>query len=154
MDLVDKIEQCGREIGYETLKEEQLEVLKNIYMGRDCVLKAPTGWGKSAIFQIAPLLFDIDKSTEEPTSVVLVIVPTISLAQDAKMKLDSILPSTITAVHLTRATVVAASEACYIFTSPESLLNPDVGLRLLRDPSFSRRVKTLFVDECHIIKSW
>lgn len=154
MDLIDKIERCGQSIGYETLKPEQLEVIKNYFMGRDCLLVAPTGWGKSVLFQIAPLLFDSSKSTEEPSSVVLVIVPTISLAQDATMRLCSFLPSTMTAVHLTRATVMAASEASYIFTSPESLLSPHVGLNLLRDPTFCRRVKAVFVDECHIIQTW
>lgn len=39
-------------------KEEQIGIIRSYWKGHDSVAVAPTGWGKSLIFQIAPFLFD------------------------------------------------------------------------------------------------
>jgi superfamily II DNA helicase RecQ len=41
-----------------TLKPEQLGCLKAIFFGVDCAAILPTGYGKSWIMQLLPLMFD------------------------------------------------------------------------------------------------
>ena len=44
-----------------TPKSEQIETINSYMNNKDTVMVAPTGFGKSLIYQIAPLLFDKDK---------------------------------------------------------------------------------------------
>ena len=51
-----------------TPKREQIETIKSNMNSRDTVMVAPTGFGKSLIYQIAPLLFDEDKVYSQQSS--------------------------------------------------------------------------------------
>lgn len=121
--------------------------------GRDCFFRAPTGYGKSVVFQLAPFVF-----ASPPTkTVAIIIVPTIALAQDAVGKTNDLMAKhdiPLTAVHLTRASLSLAREASYIFTSPEAILDSHIGRQLLNSAEFCSKVKAIFVDECHIVESW
>lgn len=147
----DQLKILAAQLGYKQLKDEQVEVISKFMHGNDCFFSAPTGYGKSLLFQVAPLLYDIHCKTNN--SCVIVIVPTISLAIDASEKIKKLRPEAV-AVHLTKASLELAVEATYIFSSPESMLASDCGRKLLQDAKFSRRVKALFIDESHIVRSW
>lgn len=52
------------------VKPEQLETIASYCTGKDTILVAPTGFGKSLIYQSAPFLLDQDRyHTPEPASV-------------------------------------------------------------------------------------
>ena len=52
------IADCLRDIGVQFLKEKQLEAIHAFLDGRDTFVSLPTGYGKSLIYGILPLLFD------------------------------------------------------------------------------------------------
>jgi superfamily II DNA helicase RecQ len=67
------------------LKDKQIETLKHLYEGKDCVSILPTGYGKSIIFQLLPWLLH-KKETNTP-GIVVVVCPLNALMQDQVMSL-------------------------------------------------------------------
>lgn len=49
-------------------KEQQLETIASYVNGQDTVLVAPTGFGKSLIYQIAPFMYDEERYASNNTS--------------------------------------------------------------------------------------
>lgn len=41
-----------------TLKTQQVDVLEKILDGKDCIVQLPTGYGKSLLYVLPPLLLD------------------------------------------------------------------------------------------------
>lgn len=58
MDLKQLIVDCARQLGYDRLKEKQLEAITSYIQGNDTFVSLPTGYGKSIIFGVLPLVFD------------------------------------------------------------------------------------------------
>ena len=52
-----------------TPKSEQIETINSYMNNKDTVMVAPTGFGKSLIYQIAPLLFDKDNVYSQHQSI-------------------------------------------------------------------------------------
>jgi superfamily II DNA helicase RecQ len=78
---------ASRSLGLEfSLKEKQLETLRVLFMGHDCVSVMPTGYGKSVIFQCLPWLFQCKKEFQHPL-ITVVVSPLTSLMQDQVMSL-------------------------------------------------------------------
>src|SRR4051795_5406217 len=76
----DRIRRVAREaLGFDELRPGQLEVVDAVLDGRDALAVMATGYGKSAIYQLAGLLLD------GPT---LVVSPLISLQRDQVEHLD------------------------------------------------------------------
>lgn len=142
------ISDFAKQLGYDNLKNEQLEVISQYMQERDCYFSAPTGFGKSVLFQMAPLLFDHQLKTDN--AAVIVIVPTVSLALDTVSKLKHIRPETLS-IHLTRAMSDRAKDATYIICCPEAIIGDNT---ILSDVSLCKRIKVIFIDESHIVKSW
>jgi len=65
-------------------KENQKEVVKAYLSGHDVLMVAPTGSGKSLVFQIAPFVLDFlqNGAREECEAICLVIAPLVSLMKD------------------------------------------------------------------------
>ena len=53
---------CTQFLGYENLKEKQLEAVVSFMEGNDAFVALPTSYGKSLIYAILPLSFDKLKS--------------------------------------------------------------------------------------------
>jgi bloom syndrome protein len=51
------IEELGEDLGF-NLKEKQLEAVLSFLNGKDVFVSLPTGYGKSIIYAILPLVFD------------------------------------------------------------------------------------------------
>ena len=68
------------------LKEKQLQTLRTLYDGQDCVSILPTGYGKSVIFQLLPWFAQCKFNREKPMCV-LVVSPLNSLMTDQVMSL-------------------------------------------------------------------
>ncbi len=71
-----------RVFNIEKLHENQKHALKEFYSGENIYISAPTGYGKSIIFQSLPLFFDIVKDELWGTSTMLVISPLKALMED------------------------------------------------------------------------
>jgi len=77
--------------GYEDifLKVKQINVLESLYLGRDTIAVLPTGYGKSVIFHLLPLIFDYQHRQEGKRSIVLVVIPLNALVEDQIKTLKS-----------------------------------------------------------------
>ena len=73
-------------LGHAVCKPEQKEASINILEGKDVFVSVPTGYGKSAIFQILPTcaekLLTMIESNDIRHPAVLVISPLVSLITD------------------------------------------------------------------------
>ncbi|MPV36486.1 RecQ family ATP-dependent DNA helicase [Georgenia subflava] len=145
----DRVRSVAREMfGWPELRPGQGEALDALLHGRDVLAVMPTGYGKSAIYQIAGVLLD------GPT---VVVSPLISLQADQVAGIEaSDAPEAVTlnsaqddAENAASWRAVSRGGAEFFFLSPEQLAKEDVVTRLRElEPSL------LVVDEAHCISSW
>jgi len=136
--------------GWERLRAEQLAAMGAVMDGRDVLVVAPTGAGKSAVYQVPAVLLD------GPT---VVVSPLLSLQEDQLAGLAERGHADLTAAAVNsaaspeqrRAAVRAASrgELEYLFLTPEQLADPD-RLELVR----RARPSLVAVDEAHCVSAW
>ena len=132
-----------------SLRTGQLEAVLSVVSGRDTVVVMPTGYGKSAVYQLAGAMLD------GPT---VVISPLIALQADqvASITAHPGAPGAV-AVNSSRREseneaaweAIEAGEAEYLFLSPEQLANDDVLDRLS-----AAGVSLVAVDEAHCVSAW
>ena len=58
LDLKQIITESGMRLGYESLKEKQLEPVSMFLQWNDTFISLPTGYGKSTIYAVLPHAFD------------------------------------------------------------------------------------------------
>lgn len=145
----DRIERAAREIfGFEELRPGQSEAVQRVLERRDTLAVMSTGYGKSAIYQIAALLIP---------GATVVVSPLIALQRDQVEDLEredaggaasvsSFVPAGARREALEE---LAEGELEFLFVSPEQLSNEEV----LADVAEAR--PSLFVvDEAHCISEW
>jgi ATP-dependent DNA helicase RecQ len=71
------------QLGYERIRSQQKEVLEHLLQGEDSLLVAPTGHGKSFVFEAMPFAMSYIQEKQlgqsDTPKIVLVISPLISL---------------------------------------------------------------------------
>uniref|UniRef100_A0A1X7V9J4 DNA 3'-5' helicase n=1 Tax=Amphimedon queenslandica TaxID=400682 RepID=A0A1X7V9J4_AMPQE len=79
--------EVGSSFGYQ-LKEKQLEAMATFLSGRDVFVSLPTGYGKSAIYALLPMVFDEINHiiSGKEGSIVVCISPLTSLMMDQGSK--------------------------------------------------------------------
>jgi ATP-dependent DNA helicase RecQ len=145
-----RIERLAREkLGIEELHPGQLEAIEAVVDGRDTLAVMSTGYGKSAIYQLAGELLG------KPT---IVVSPLIALQRDQVEAIEehispgeaAELNSTVSAKQ--RHELIAALERGeheFVLLAPEQLAKPEVLEELAAtEPSL------LVVDEAHCISEW
>jgi ATP-dependent DNA helicase RecQ len=145
-----EIEALAREkLGIEQLHQGQLEAIEAVLAGRDTLAVMSTGYGKSAIYQLAGELLG------KPT---IVVSPLIALQRDQVEAIEehispgeaAELNSTVSAKR--RHELIAALERGeheFVLLAPEQLAKPEVLEELAAtEPSL------LVVDEAHCISEW
>jgi ATP-dependent DNA helicase RecQ len=144
------IERLAKEkLGIDALHEGQLEAIEAVLAGRDTLAVMSTGYGKSAIYQLAGELLG------KPT---IVVSPLIALQRDQVEAIEAHispgeaaeLNSTVSPKH--RRELIEALERGeheFVLLAPEQLAKPEV-LADLRatEPSL------LVIDEAHCISEW
>src|SRR3954453_12051685 len=145
----DAAEQRAREqLGLPGLLDEQRAAIAAAVGGRDVLVVMPTGWGKSAVYQLTGELRD------GPT---VVVSPLISLQHDqlstiadSGLSRGAVLNSTL-GVRARRRVLddLPSGELEFLFVAPEQFANDDmVGTLAAAAPSL------LVVDEAHCISGW
>jgi ATP-dependent DNA helicase RecQ len=132
--------------GYAQFRPGQLEIIRAILAGHDCIGIMPTGAGKSITFQVPARLLD---------GTVLVISPLLSLMKDQVDRLVRLgfratyINSTISREeYLRRRAAFAQGAYELVYVAPESLEGS------LRDFIASCRIGLVVVDEAHCISHW
>lgn len=141
------VEAAARRLGIEQLHPEQQQVIAETASGRDALMIVPTGFGKSACYQIPSMLL--------PHPVVMVS-PLLALLQDQHAKL---LKRSIPCVRLDGSVRGGARRealerieeggSLLVMTTPETLASPDLQKRLEKSG-----VGLVAVDEAHCISEW
>lgn len=145
-----RIERLAKEkLGIEELHRGQLEAIEAVVAGRDTLVVMSTGYGKSAIYQLAGELLG------RPT---IVVSPLIALQRDQVEAIEErIHPGEAAELNSTvspkrRRELIAALERGeheFVLLAPEQLAKPDVLADLAAtEPSL------LVVDEAHCISEW
>ncbi|MEE6272918.1 RecQ family ATP-dependent DNA helicase [Georgenia wangjunii] len=134
---------------WDELRRGQLEAMEAAAAGRDVLAVMPTGYGKSAVYQVAAV------ALSGPT---VVVSPLIALQADQVAGLDAA-PDAPTAVVLNSTLgekeqgrtwrAVSSQGAEFLFLSPEQLAKDEV-LERIRALAPSLVV----VDEAHCVSSW
>jgi ATP-dependent DNA helicase RecQ len=151
MDVTTKLRAAARErFGWEELRPEQTTAMRALMAGRDALVVAPTGGGKSAIYQVPGTLL------EGPT---LVVSPLLALQQDQIARLREREDAALAGVRLSSAESATAQRAAierlyagrveYVFVTPEQLADPQK-LAAIRET----RPSLVAVDEAHCISAW
>ena len=157
-----------------SLKTEQEDAIKHLYNQEDVFVWLPTGFGKSIIYQVFPLLMDYmqancsgasSSSTDVPPSLVIVVSPLISLMID---QVTNLLQSRIKAAIMTSCkpeadhyeghipdSLIATKDdfrhCSLLYVSPEALMTPKWRSCIT---DISKRIVAVAVDEAHCISKW
>jgi ATP-dependent DNA helicase RecQ len=137
--------------GYSGFREGQLEIIRDILAGDDCLILMPTGGGKSICFQLPALITN---------GVTVVISPLISLIKD---QVDCLNAAGITAYGLTGDTPQSVKQAMWrdvkssicqlIYTTPENMGNFNT-IQTLRDLDRDGMLNFFVIDEAHCVSNW
>jgi ATP-dependent DNA helicase RecQ len=143
------VEHLAREVlGIDELRPEQTEAVRAVLSGRDLLAVLPTGYGKSAIYQLA------GSAVEGGT---VVVSPLLALQRDQVESLGDLDAGDAAAANSTLSAhewqeameSFCAGELEFLFLAPEQLARVDT-MRAIREAAPSLFV----VDEAHCISSW
>lgn len=133
--------------GYSSFRGKQAEAIDSVVAGRDVLLLAPTGQGKSAAFQIPALMLD---------GVTVVVSPLIALMLDQVNSLTAKgIPATFINSSLgqvdynERMEMIRAGEYKLVYVAPERFGN-DKFMEMMS----AVKVSLFAVDESHAISQW
>ncbi len=146
------VHQLAHEVfGWDELRPSQAEAVQAAVSGRDVLAVMPTGYGKSAVYQLAALMVD---------GPCVVVSPLIALQADQRDGLNELADGAPTHAVAINSSLSAREQerawqsledgsAKFVFLTPEQLAKDEV-LERLRDigPAF------LTVDEAHCVSSW
>ena len=180
MDFSAAIAEVIHLMGLNPLKSKQTESLKAFVSGRDTFVALPTGYGKSIIFAVLPLLFDkmlstllsllyISRLCSQYTllycsyigvqgTIVVVITPLISLMIDQQEKFSKkgISVEFVGGAQDRTAAVTAVlkGQIQLVYISPENLLKNPCFRNMLTSDRYRECLRALVVDEAHCVKLW
>ncbi|HYF65468.1 MAG TPA: ATP-dependent DNA helicase RecQ [Herpetosiphonaceae bacterium] len=144
-----KIRRIAQEVfDYERLRPGQEDVIHAVLDNRDTLAVLPTGWGKSAIYQITGII---------KKGATVVVSPLIALQRD---QFESLAEAEVGGVAVINSTVqraarreiwheLQAGDLEFILLAPEQLTKPEVIAELQ-----AARPSLFVVDEAHCVSEW
>ena len=152
------VQKACQVFGVEKLFSEQFEALKTFVSSTDVFLNLPTGFGKSLVFQMAPLVHaELSRGHDgfAANPVILVISPLVSLMEDQtnflrKLGLSAGSIGEDKALDLK----IEKGECSVVFSSPESLLGNGRWRSMLSSDVYKNNLIGIVVDEAHCISHW
>lgn len=155
MKLKGNVKSAMEQLKIKTLRKHQIQPINSILDGRDTLVIAPTGSGKSAIFQIPALMMHLKHGTWT-----LVIEPTLSLIEDQLQTLGGkgICAEQISEKHPINAYYVQKGKesiyrlkqtAPFLYITPERLESPGFRTAIQNNPP-----GFVVVDEAHCVLDW
>jgi superfamily II DNA helicase RecQ len=138
------------------LYKKQQDALFNFLCGRDTFVNLPTGYGKSVIFQMAPLVASrLSNFSDE--SIIIVISPLVALMKDQVSYLSKInVPAAFVIADQDKNVLKDIENGKYsiVYGSPESMLSIDRWRKMLSSDVYQSRLIGIAVDEAHCVSNW
>lgn len=138
---------AARRLGITRLRPEQERIIADALASRDVLGVLPTGFGKSATYQVPSMI------ASRPT---LLVSPLLALLQDQQAKLVTRgiatvrLDGTVRGPHRREALArIAAGGPLLVMTTPETLGSPELAAALA-----GNGVALAAVDEAHCVSEW
>ncbi|XP_019624894.1 PREDICTED: ATP-dependent DNA helicase Q-like SIM isoform X1 [Branchiostoma belcheri] len=148
--------------GISELKCEQEKALKAFLSGEDVLALLPTGFGKSLIYQLVPLVCKAYLQTEGERSslfpgvenpIVIVVSPLVALMED-QVKEAAKLGITAAQLGGTSDNRILSGSVQLVFGSPESWILNDKWRTMLASARYRRNLVGIVVDEVHMMHKW
>ena len=143
----------------EKLYDDQTKLIKAFCNGSNVFFNAPTGYGKSIVFQSLPWVTDVLHEQTIGFSTLIVISPLQSLMEDQCNRMKDIGISSI-ALYSDNAgdesILKDVREGIYslVYASPECLLGKKIWRSILCSDEFRDHCIGIAYDEAHIISQW
>ena len=139
-----------------SLKKEQMQALSEYVQGKDVVVNLPTGYGKSLIYSLCPLVCDNLRNvkSKKERSILLFISPLTALMDDQRLSLAELglsnlkLTPNVSEADISR---IQSGDIQVIILSPESF-ECVVVKRTLQ--SAKEHIQCIAIDEAHCIEEW
>ena len=80
--VTESICSAARELGYPSMKHEQMDVVRSFMGKKDVFAVLPTGFGKSLCYACLPFTFDKILQKEKGYSLVIVVTPLLAIMKD------------------------------------------------------------------------
>ena len=162
--LLDKaidfsLDKLGRSF---SLKDKQKDIIQAIVQERKDVLGVlPTGYGKSVVYHILSYVFDYVKfkgQIESHEAITIVVSPLNALMKDQISKLSNLGAMVLDGTKTTNdmaLSLASKGKLQLVFSHPEHLIdNKIVKSTVLKSQTFQRNVKSLVIDEAHLVEEW
>ena len=144
--------------GVEKLFSEQFEALKTFVSSTDVFLNLPTGFGKSLVFQMAPLVYaELSRGHDgfAANPVILVISPLVSIMKDQTNFLRKLgISAGSIGEDIAPDLKIEKGECSVVFSLPESLLGNGRWRSMLSSDVYKNNLIGIVVDEAHCISHW
>ena len=140
--------------------EDQKDLIKAFLNGNNIHFSAPTGYGKSIIFQSLPWMYDMVNEQVVGTSTLMVISPLISLMEDQVRFLQDHIGISAIALHdqseRLENKIRDVEDGIYslVFASPECMLENNIWRKVLSSESFRDHCIGVVYDEAHVVAQW
>ena len=133
-----------------SLKKEQITALKSFILKRDVFGVLPTGYGKSLIYQLAPLVAKRMGLSENP--LVVIVSPLIALMED---QVNEATKFGLSARQLGKGDQeeIRSDRCQLLYGSPESWLQKQ-WRDMLSTKVFQENLLGIVVDEVHLTHKW
>jgi len=141
------LETLKHNFGYQSFRQGQEDIIKQLFTGRDSLVLMPTGGGKSMCYQLPAILLP---------GVTIVVSPLIALMKD---QVDSLILQGISAAYinssLNRDTITHIMQSLYqgkiklLYIAPERLSNYYFIQELMQ-----LNISLFAIDEAHCISQW
>ena len=150
--LVLAKQECNIDKDFE-LKDAQMNLLCHFLNGNDCMGVLPTGYGKSIIYQLAPVVARNLNPTHFSKEPVLIVVSPINALIDDQIASCAKLNLKAKKLCSETLTEIIKGDIDLIYSSPECLLSDDFREILLSE-IYKGRIMGIAVDEAHLIVKW
>ena len=142
------------------LYEDQIRLIKAFVDGKNISFSAPTGYGKSIVYQSLPWTFDVLNELTVGFSTLILVSPLQSLMEDQCncMKETGISSIALLYENSEDDSILkdVREEGVYslVYASPECLLGKNAWRRILCSDEFRDHCIGVACDEAHIIAHW
>ena len=136
--------------GIAALKAEQYSALKAFIGGDDVLGVLPTGFGKSFIYQLAPLVLEAMGS---PGAIVIVVSPLLARMEDQRKEAAKLGISALQ-LGVSKEDDIVNGRCSLLFGSPEAWLLNEKWRQLLSSEVYKSKLFGIVVDEVHVAYKW